>query len=325
KKICKSRSVGIKGESLGVPSVAISPVTKFRPHPSPGLSFGEAIEINSTSYSRKDDVLYGAAGDAFGCYQWDLETEKLLGTFGGMSGFNRGIVRAGHTDYLHSVRVGEESAGAGSNCVITGGEDGNLVSGRSISLYTGFWDGKARRLIEMINIQSTLEKYKGLVTNEAQGKNFMSNSWSSLNNGMSSWVSSMSDNGNWLAVCGGTESGNSSMTGRGLPNSAGFMTLWHLPTRTFTSGCVARETLNAVMYNPTMDLFVTGGNEGRISFWSSISLVRERRSWSSPAVAYSLSHDSDSGIMVVAGLGDLLDCYVHHTKTSHFHFNTYSK
>ncbi len=139
KKICKSRSVGIKGESLGVPSVAISPVTKFRPHPSPGLSFGEAIEINSTSYSRKDDVLYGAAGDAFGCYQWDLETEKLLGTFGGMSGFNRGIVRAGHTDYLHSVRVGEESAGAGSNCVITGGEDGNLVSGRSISLYTVFW------------------------------------------------------------------------------------------------------------------------------------------------------------------------------------------
>mmetsp|Transcript_30104 Transcript_30104/g.62041 ORF Transcript_30104/g.62041 Transcript_30104/m.62041 type:complete len:328 (-) Transcript_30104:2466-3449(-) len=124
KQICDSASVGIQSKSLGVPLVAISPVTTFCPHPSPVLSFGEAIEINSTSYSRQDRILYGAAGDAFGCYQWDLETEKLLGSFGGMSGF----WGDGHRDYLHSVKVVEESAGAGSNCVITGGEDGKMVS-----------------------------------------------------------------------------------------------------------------------------------------------------------------------------------------------------
>lgn len=124
KQICDSSSVGIQSKSVGVPLIAISPVTTFCPHPSPVLSFGEAIEINSSSYSRQDRILYGAAGDAFGCYQWDLETEKLLGSFGGMSGF----WGDGHRDYLHSVKVVEESAGAALNCVITGGEDGMMVS-----------------------------------------------------------------------------------------------------------------------------------------------------------------------------------------------------
>lgn len=57
--------------------------------------------------------MYAASGDGFGCYQWDLETEQLLGTFGRGKGH--------HSDYLHVVKVVDGG-------VITGGEDGKMVS-----------------------------------------------------------------------------------------------------------------------------------------------------------------------------------------------------
>lgn len=89
-------------------TVKIDPITSFQPHHSPS----EIIEINSTSYDTNDGILYAASGDGFGCYQWDLESEQLLGTFGGG--------RNGHTDYLHVVKVVDSG-------VITGGEDGKMV------------------------------------------------------------------------------------------------------------------------------------------------------------------------------------------------------
>jgi hypothetical protein len=89
-------------------TVDIHPVTSFHPHPSPL----ETIEINCTSYDPRSNVLYAAAGDGFGCYQWDMTSLTLLGTFGG-----RGV----HSDYLHVVKVVDDR-------VITGGEDGKMVS-----------------------------------------------------------------------------------------------------------------------------------------------------------------------------------------------------
>eukprot|EP00579_Thalassiosira_antarctica_P017437 CAMPEP_0201948712 /NCGR_PEP_ID=MMETSP0903-20130614/55605_1 /ASSEMBLY_ACC=CAM_ASM_000552 /TAXON_ID=420261 /ORGANISM="Thalassiosira antarctica, Strain CCMP982" /LENGTH=450 /DNA_ID=CAMNT_0048491905 /DNA_START=80 /DNA_END=1428 /DNA_ORIENTATION=+ len=219
---------------------SIHPITTFRPHPSPATSFGESVEINSTSYSTADGILFGAAGDAFGCYQWDLDSEKLLGTFGGASRLDGG---RGHRDYLHVVKTIPENEGVGSSrYVITGGEDGNM----------GFWDGKERKLIEMMNVQSTMDKNKDSVTSNNHttptNRSFMSNSSTTWNNGSNLWVSSMETNGNWLAVCGGAENSNNTITSRSSgPSSSGFMTLWHLPTRTFTSGCVTRESLNTVV------------------------------------------------------------------------------
>lgn len=90
-------------------TVDIRPAVTFHPHSSPC----ETIEINSTSYDVDSNILYAASGDGFGCYQWDLETEQLLGTFG------RG--KTGHADYLHVVKVV-------GGVVMTGGEDGKLVS-----------------------------------------------------------------------------------------------------------------------------------------------------------------------------------------------------
>lgn len=125
---------------------------------------------------------------------------------------------------------------------------------------------------------------------------------------------------NWLAVCGGAESGNNNITGRSAPNSAGFVSLWHLPTRTFTSGCVTRESVNAVTYNDSLDCFVTGGNEGRVSFWSSSTMAREGRSWSTLAATYSMAVHPDTGMMVVGGSGNVLDCFVDRVKVSQLQF-----
>jgi len=285
----------------------IRPLSTLTPHPSPATSFGECIEINSISYEKTNDILYGASGDVFGCYQWDLSTERLLGTFGGASRYEVG----GHRDYLHVVKsIPEGCGGSPTQCVITGGEDGNV----------GFWDGKSRKLIEMINVQSAMDKHKDSVTSDTttthNNRSFLSNASTPSNN---LWVSSMDTAGNWLAVCGGAEHTNNTMiTSRssGQPSSSGFMTLWHLPTRTFTSGCVTRESLNTVVYNSSLDSFVSGGNEGRVSFWETAAMTRSGRSWSTPPATYTMSVDPESSWMVVGGTGGTLDCFVDRVKVS---------
>lgn len=292
RSMCQDPKVGESSSSRRSPFVELRPITRFRPHPSPSFS-GESVEINSTSYGKSDNVLFGAAGDAFGCYQWDLSTGSLLGTFGG--------ARGGHRDYLHVVKSFDD-------CVLTGGEDGCI----------GFWDGKCRKLIEMVSVQSTMEKNKSLVTSDAAPSNtgFLGSN-SSLKAGSSLYVSSMDTSGNWLAACGGSEStSNNILSSRSSSTSAGFMTLWHLPSRSFTSGRVTRESLNTVASNQSLDCFVSGGNEGRISFWESASLTRAGRSWCTPPATYTMSVDPESNWMVLGGSGGKLDCFVDRVKVA---------
>lgn len=314
------------------PIVDIRPLTRFLPHPSPA----ETIEINSTAYDGFQNLLYGAAGDGFGCYQWDLGSETLLGTFGGYGG-GRIEANRGHGDYLHVVKTVAEGSSGG---VMTGAEDGTMVSllvfvSRILNIAhavynkvsnpltnQGFWNGKERKLIQMVKIQSTMDKNKRFVTGQSSNRTFMSNASTIWNNGSNLWISSMDTNGNWLAVSGGAENGNNGIAGRSsaLPATSGFMTIWHLPTRSFTSGCVTRESINTVAYNPSLDLFVTGGNEGRISYWEATKTTRVGRSWCTPSATYDISVSPESGIMVAGGSGGLLDCFVDKIKVSQLRF-----
>lgn len=286
----------------------ITPITTFHPYPSPSIQCGESVEINCTSYNKSDNILYGAAGDLFGCYQWDLATEQLLGTFGGSSRLGHGI---GHTDYLHVVKSisGTDGALPGSQCVITGGEDGRV----------GWWDGKCRKLIEMVNMKKVIDKNRDIFS---ANSNSAPNSRTSWNAGTSSvWVSSMNtSSSNWLAVCGGSECSNNYITSRASSGlaSSGFMTLWHVPTRTCAAGCNTRENVNSVEYNQYLDCFVTGGNEGRISFWEPTTMVRSSCSWSTPPATYSIS--ADSNLMIVGGVGRKLDIFVDRIKTTALQF-----
>jgi WD40 repeat protein len=273
-------------------NLILDPITTFKPSPSPSSEFTEPVEINSTSYNAVDGLLYGAAGDAFGCYQWDLRSEKLVGTFG--RAWN------GHSDYLHDVL----SIPTKNNLVLTCGEDG----------FIGFWDGKERKLIEMIDVQNTMNKNKGSVTWQVQNKGFgfSTQQWS---NGSNLWVSSMERNGDWLAAAGGSESGNN-MTLRSGPNSPGFFAIWHLPTRTLNSGFVTPETYNAITYNQTLDCFVSGGNDGRVTFWDSTTGVCTGRSWCTPSITYAMSCITSN--MLVGGTGGSLDYFIDRVKAKTF-------
>lgn len=274
--------------------VQLEPITRFKPHQSPSDAF-EPVEINCTSYSAVDDYLYGGAGDAFGCYQWDMRSEKLVGTFGGAG--NR---CNGHNDYLHDVL----SIPNNNNLVLTAGEDGAIA----------FWDGKQRKLIEMMNVQNTLNKNKHSVTWQIQNKGFGSTQqW----NGSNLWVSSMERKGDWLAAVGGSESGNN-MSLRSGPSTAGFMATWHLPTRTFNSGCVTRESYNAIAYNQHLDSFVSGGNDGRVTFWDSATGACTGRSGCTPSMIYALSCNAASSTMVVGGTGGSLDCFIERVNALNF-------
>lgn len=276
--------------------VQLEPITRFKPHPSPSHAF-EPVEINCTSYSAVDHLLYGGAGDAFGCYQWDLRSEKLVGTFG-VAGNTR---CNGHNDYLHDV----VSIPNKNNLVVTAGEDGAIA----------FWDGKERKLIEMMNVQNSLNKNKHSVKWQVQNKGFGSTQqWS---NGSNLWVSSMERKGDWLAAVGGSESGSNLLLRSG-PSTAGFMATWHLPTRTFNSGCVTRESYNAIAYNQHLDSFVSGGNDGRVTFWDSVTGACTGRSGCTPSMIYALSCNAASSMMVVGGTGGSLDCFIDRVNASNF-------
>ena len=269
--------------------VQLEPITKFKPHQSPS---DEPIEINCTSYSAVDGMLYGGAGDAFGCYQFDLQSEKLVGTFGGAG--NR---CKGHSDYLHDVL----SIPIHNNLVLTAGEDGAIA----------LWDGKERKLIEMIDVQNTMNKNKHSVSWQIQqNKGFGSTQPNNL------WVSSMESKGDWLAAVGGSESGNSLRSGPNL--AAGFMATWHLPTRTFNSGCVTRESYNAITYNQHLDSFVSGGNDGRVTFWDSATGACTGRSGCTSSSVYALSCNAASSMMTVGGTGGSLDCFTERVNASKF-------
>ncbi|KAK1747564.1 putative THO complex subunit 6 [Skeletonema marinoi] len=276
-------------------NVVLEPIAKFKPHPSPSDAFGEPVEINCTSYSAVDNMLYGGAGDAFGCYQWDLRSEKLVGTFGG-AGNNRCS-----GDYLHDVL----SIPNNNHLVLTAGEDGAIT----------FWDGKERKLIETMNVQNTMNTNKQYVSWQVQNKGFGSTQqWSS---GSNLWVSSMDNKGDWLAAVGGSESGNN-MSLRSGPNTAGFMATWHLPTRTFNSGSVTRESYNAITYNQNLDSFVSGGNNGRLTFWDSATGECTGRSGCTPSMIYTLSCNTVPSMIVAGGTGGSLDCFIDRVKASNF-------
>ena len=162
-----------------------------------------------------------------------------------------------------------------------------------------------------------MESDKQLVTGQLSNKGFLSNS-SVWNSGSSLWISSIQSQGDWLAVVGGAEHGHNGITARSssLPATSGFMTMWHLPTRTFTSGCVTRESINTIAYNPALHLYVTGANEGRISYFESTSGKRIGRAWCSTPATYTISISSASGMMIAGGCGGVLDCFEDRVRVS---------
>lgn len=64
---------------------------------------------------------------------------------------------------------------------------------------------------------------------------------------------------------------------------------------------------------------MSGGNEGRISFWESKNDT-PTRSWITPPATYTMSAHPESNLMVVGGTGGSLDCFVDRVKVSQLQF-----
>ena len=128
------------------------PLMTLQPHPTPPHL--PPTEINGIStfppkYNSSSNTtmttLYGAAGDAFGCYAWDVSTGQLLGTFGDndnqqqqyqqqqQSNPNNNHPNSSH---LHCVTCLPDN-----HTVLTGGENGIV----------GIWDGRTRRSVVLNN------------------------------------------------------------------------------------------------------------------------------------------------------------------------------
>ena len=90
----------------------------FHSYPHPHIGNG----INSTGVDDARSVLFGAGGDSSEkCYQWDMETQKLIGIMTNSPRYDH------DSHYLHSICV----VPGGNGQILTGGEDGNLVSLKS--------------------------------------------------------------------------------------------------------------------------------------------------------------------------------------------------
>jgi hypothetical protein len=147
----------------------LAPMANFQPWPS---ALEDKIEINDVQLC--GNHLFGAAGDAFGCYKWDLETQKLLTTF-----------RSPGHGYMHSVEVVPNNSGGGpSNLLLTGGEDGIL----------GIWDRHQDKLVDKIDMANVPDA--------------CSKSQSRAKKQTSRWISTvLPRDENWWTVAGGTEKG----------------------------------------------------------------------------------------------------------------------
>lgn len=102
--------------------IGVKRKASYATHPNPAES---SIEINDVVSSLEQGHLFGAAGDAFGCYKWDIETQKVMATYPSQ-----------HRQYLHCLEVMDPAH------ILTGGDDGSL------SIY----DVKQDKLVDQIDL-----------------------------------------------------------------------------------------------------------------------------------------------------------------------------
>jgi hypothetical protein len=290
--------------------VEIKHVAIMNPYPTSSLT---PTEVNRISYDANNGYLYGACGDLFGGYIWDVNTNKVIGTLGQRNQNQR------HKNYLHTIKAvcPANSNDNKNRFIITGDESGEV----------GIWDGKDQRLIEMINMKSSLiECHDGSSSqDDIDTGNFTSSdnnsTFQQLKNGnknISLWVSSIDvdESCQWGVIGGGFEHYSDSLGGLSKQLDNGFLALVNLETRKVHSCSTTRENVNEVAFcHDTSMKIVSVGNNNTISFWNSNDLSKGRvgRSLVSSPSSYAIAvPKAKGGLVAVAGVGSLIDCYSEH-------------
>lgn len=275
------------------PAVSLSPVSTFRPHPSPLES--RSIEVNDFEVLQQGNnqaYLFGAAGDSFGAYKWDLSSEKLVANYASTGG-----------GYLHSLRLLPPDGSNSQQTLLAGGEGGKLH----------FWDTTNDKLIDQIDLATVN------ASNTSAASSISSPSLSRTNSKRSKnlparWISSIcAHDQNWFSVGGGSGGGGSSRSSGS--NGGGFLATYHAPTRSLVSFVDTRETPQQLTTLPSSvesvseHNLVSVANEGVVSHFNALTLERTRRLWCTPPSAYATAVSDNGRHTAVAGVGCYIDIF----------------
>ena len=273
------------------PDFSVSPVSTFRTHPSPLES--RKIEVNDFEVllqGNSQAYLFGAAGDTFGAYKWDLSSEKLIANYASTGG-----------GYLHTLRmIPSDNESSPPQTLATGGEGGKMC----------VWDVYNDKLMDQVDLTAANNTSAPSATSPALNR---SNSKRSKN-APSRWISSIcAYDQNWFSVGGGSTGGGNSRGGGSAPG--GFLATYHAPTRSLISFLETRETPQQLTILPSSAELVSEhnlvsvANEGVVSHFNALTLERTRRLWSTPPSSYAASVSADGKYTAVAGVGCFVDIF----------------
>lgn len=290
----------------------------FQPYPSPL----ERSNIEVNDFVVHKDVVYGAAGDLFGCYKWDLETAKVVTTYSRyrdhMSQQFNATVRYNPSTpgtpvggYMHTVTLVPNT-----NLILTGGEDGIV----------GMWDIDADQFVDELNVGKGLAEYctstssRPLLGNDSHPNRrsaaaAAAPTVAAKNDDYSDrWISScVARDENWWIVAGGS---NHSV--------GGHVSTWHGPSRRLVSCVCTRETPQQLALLRDGDIANSNGigtpsstllsvaNESYVSYWSNplvLDSPDRQRVWCNQASGYAIAVSCDGQHIATGGVGSVVDVY----------------
>jgi len=257
---------------------------KFRAHlkafPS---AFEESIEVNDFVVS--GNHLFGAAGDAFGCYKWDIENEKVV----------RNYKEKGNTGYLHTAELLPDT-----NLLLFGGEDGIL----------SMWDVSTDHPVERFDLNRTSSEETSKPPS-AQRRRRNNSTAGSSSSDESCWISSCkARDENWWTVAGGCS------------HAGGFVSTFHRPTRSMVSTVSTREAPQqlAFYHEKSSSTLLSVANESFVSHWnnplslSSFDKPQRQRVYCNQASAYAVTVSPDAKRIAVGGVGSVVDIFEQKTQ-----------
>jgi WD40 repeat protein len=242
----------------------------FPLHPSPRET---AIEVNDTCF--QNGCLFGAAGDDFGCYKWDVTTGKLITTY--------------PSKFLQTMTLVPNT-----NLLLTGGEEGVL----------NLWDIQQDRRIDQLEIPDLPSKVS---TNQTEKRGALLNRQTRL-------TCSIARDENWWTI-GGERIHTRNTRQQSVSDKRGFLATFHGPTRSIVSQLELRETPQKLAFvDNNKNTLISVANESYVShFQNSLALDNPERVWChSPSVFAAAV--SEHGILAVAGVGSTIDLYRNQTE-----------
>lgn len=254
-------------------------------------AFESCIEVND--FVVRGNHVFGAAGDAFGCYKWDIETEKVVANY----------KEKCNNSYLHTTELLPNS-----NHLLFGGEDGIL----------SLWDVGTDKSVDRFDLNLALETSSSTQQRRrAKHSSTTTDSNNTATTASSCWISSCkARDEHWWSVAGGATTAS----------GGGFVATFHLSTRSIISTTTTVEVPQQLAFcsDNNRRILLSVANEGFVGHWNNpLSLCdkdgdpKRQQVCCSQASAYAVAVSSpgdDAKRIAVGGVGSLVDIFQEKTQ-----------